>query len=72
MKQTSNLIFCGGVLALRQSGHGDKNGTGYFQFDETDMDWQPHDESDGSYIRIELPRSELIELRDYLNEQVKD
>lgn len=69
MKTTRQFGFEGGVMAVRESGHGERDGSGYFQLDESDINWEPHDEADGQYTIIEIPASELIELRDFLNRQ---
>lgn len=70
MEKSATLSFEGGLLNIRKSGHGEKDGSGFFQFDEADIEWLPHDEKEGHYLRLEVERSELIELRDYLIEHL--
>ncbi len=65
--QTTHFIFEGGHLAIRTDGHGDANGSGYFQFEEADMQWRQHEESSDMYLSIDVAKSELLELRDQLN-----
>lgn len=67
-KRTANFVFEGGILAIRRSGHDERDGSGYFQIDEADVEWLPHDEAEGSYLKVELRHSEVLALRDYLNE----
>jgi hypothetical protein len=59
----------GASLTVRRSGYGHENGSGYFVFDENDVQWQPHDEREGHYLEVKLARSEMIELRDFLNRE---
>lgn len=56
----------GTSLHVRRSGYGEHDGSGYFVFDENDVQWLPHDEREGSYLEVKLARSEMIELRDFL------
>jgi len=67
MKEVGVFCFDGGQVQIRLAGHGDRNGSGFFQFEEADITWQEHDDSGRQYLRVELPHSELIALRDYLN-----
>lgn len=70
MKKSATLGFEGGMLSIRIAGHGEKDGSGFFQFEAADAEWLQHDESSGSYLRFEVEKSELIELRSYLNEHL--
>ena len=61
--------FDGGNLTVLGEGHPEQ-GSGWFTFDEDEVQWRPHDEKDGCYLLANLPKSELIELRDFLNKHV--
>lgn len=70
-KRQASLSFDGGTLTIRLSGYGEENGSGWFTFDEDDVEWQPHDERSGSYLVAKAARSEMIALRDWLDEQAE-
>lgn len=60
------LSFDGGSLHIHLSGPDAEAGSGYFVFDEHDVQWVAHDEKEGCYLEIKVARSEMIELRDWL------
>lgn len=60
------LSFDGGSLHIHLSGPGAEAGSGYFVFDENDVRWMSHDEREGSYLEVKVPRSEMVALRDWL------
>jgi hypothetical protein len=64
------LSFEGGSLHIHQSGPRAEPGSGYFIFDENDVQWVAHDEKEGCYLEVKVARSEMIELRNWLNEVV--
>ena len=67
MKYQETLGFEGGSLTVRTMGYGDSDGNGWFCFAEEDAEWE--DGEDGkSYRIVNVPNSELIALRDKLNE----
>lgn len=67
-----NHVFCfePATLTLFQEGHGEKNGSAELTIDERYASVIPHTDSEGSYISVKIPRSELIELRDFLNKTI--
>lgn len=71
LKRSATLDFEGGMLTINLSGFGDKNGSGCFVFDEEDVQWHPHDEKSGCYLAVDIPRSEMVELRDWLTKQLE-
>lgn len=62
LKQNTVLAFDDGLLTIKQSGHGDANGWGELAFHERQVEIDP----DG-FHKVEIPPSELRELRDFLN-----
>lgn len=62
LKQSTVLAFDDGLLMIKQSGHGDANGWGELAFHERQVEIDP----DG-FHKVEIPPSELRELRDFLN-----
>lgn len=69
IKQSAVMCVDGASLTVRRSGYGEHDGSGFFVFDEDDVEWQPHDEKAGCYLEVKLARSEMIELRDFLNRE---
>lgn len=64
------LSFVGGQISMRRSGYGAANGSGWFTFDEDDLDVRPHDSRSGSYAVVKMSRSELEDLRDWLTREL--
>jgi hypothetical protein len=58
--------FDGGSLTIRTVG--DKAGTGWLCFAEDELEWEQDQESSKDYRICNLPNSELIAIRDKLNE----
>lgn len=65
------FYFVGGMLTIRLTGFGPKDGSGYFNFDEDDVLQLSHDDREGGYIEVQISRSELLELRDWITVQMK-
>lgn len=61
---SASLGFEGGNLSIKTAGWGDWNGHGMIAFPGRDMDMD-----DEGYFAIGLPNSELIAIRDFLNER---
>ena len=66
MKRSTVFCFVDGQLTIKTDGHGDQAGWGCFAWDEDQVEVIPYDEKPGSYIAVEIPKSELIEPRDFL------
>lgn len=61
LKRSSCLVFEGGQLTIRLSGFA-QNGSGYFAAKDDALDWD-----DENYRSVEVPASEFIAIRDWLN-----
>lgn len=72
MKQLKTLGFVEGTLSIKAQGYGAQNGWGELVFDEEQIDIRPKEEANGSYAVIEISASELIALRDFLNEALSE
>lgn len=70
-KNKPTLIFEGGTISIRRSGYGALNGGGIFTFDEEDVEPHPHTDRSGSYITVEIAKSDMLEIRDWLTDQLK-
>lgn len=66
-KNTPHLVFDPGTLVVRVSGYGERDGSGFLQFDEDDAEFIPQDDGSSDIVQIALPASEIIALRDFLN-----
>lgn len=62
MKHGEIFCFDDGQLRIKTSGHGSQDGWGEFTFHERQIEL----DADG-FASIEVPPSELIALRDFLN-----
>jgi len=62
LKRGEILSFDDGQLRIKTAGHGPQNGWGEFTFHERQIEI----DADG-FASIEVPPSELIALRDFLN-----
>jgi len=69
LKYSAVMCVGGATLTIRRSGYAHENGSGYFMLDENDVEWKPHNERDGLYLKVKLARSEMINLRDFLNRE---
>jgi hypothetical protein len=70
VKRASAFCFEPGVLTVLRSGYGERNGSATLQFNEDDVTIYPHDDRDGNFIQIDVDRSELVALRDFLNKEL--
>lgn len=68
LKTAVVLSFEGGLLTINLAGYGEQNGSGRLSFKEEDLDWGHGEDMDWRSIR--LPKSELEELRNFLNERL--
>ncbi len=67
LKYSEAFVFEGGSLTVNTTGYGAANGAGWLCFLEKELEWERGD--NGQDYRIaNLDRSELIALRDKLNE----
>lgn len=66
VKRSFSFVLDKSVFIFREEGHGAADGSGFFTFDEADVEWHPHDEKEGHYLLVEICRDDLIELRDFL------
>jgi hypothetical protein len=69
-KVQPTLTFVDGSVSIRRSGYGRENGSGWFTFDETDVEFIPNDDRAGCHIVVKLPRSEMEGIRDWLNREL--
>lgn len=67
-KRTRSLYFDGGLLTINTEGHGDKDGSGCLIVREDDLEWLTGEDKD--FVRLPLPHSEMVALRDHLNEHL--
>lgn len=67
MKRRETLSFDPGTLSVRISGYGAQNYSAELIFDWNLVDHRPNEEDSGSHVAIDLPHSELIAIRDFLN-----
>lgn len=66
-KVTPCLGFEAGTLYVYQSGYGERDGDGYFIFNDDDLDWEQDQESGEDYRIAKVDNSDLLGLRDHLN-----
>jgi hypothetical protein len=67
MKHGATLVFDGGNLQIKLRGFDAQDGWGTLTFDDDQIERVPLDGSYGCVGKIEIPPSELRELRDFLN-----
>lgn len=67
-KRQHVFCFVDGQLTVLGDGYVGK-GDGWFSFDEDVVEWENHEEKSGIYCVAKIPESELIALRDFLNER---
>jgi hypothetical protein len=67
MKYSHCFSFKGGYLEVKTIGYGDKDGSGVFVFTEEEANWEAREERSGCDIVLTCAKSEMIELRDFLN-----
>ena len=69
MKESGVFCFDGGQVQIRRAGHGDRDGSGFFQFEEADVTWQEHDGRYTGAPRVESTNAhpnEMVDLADAL------
>lgn len=66
MKRTEVLSFDGGTLEVKIEGH-ELNGAGRLTFEDSALEWDQRDCISGARRSIDVPRSELLALRDFLH-----
>jgi hypothetical protein len=66
MKKCHTFAFVGGAITVNGEGH-PETGSGQLAFDDDDLQFEPYEDRDGVSRFIDLPRSELIGIRDFLN-----
>lgn len=67
LKRSEVLSFVDGTLSVKMSGYGRADKWGVLKFDEEQIETKPHDDRNGNYIEIEIPPTELLEIRDFLS-----
>lgn len=67
LKRGAVFSFLDGSISIKLEGYGERNGWAELVFDEKQVNFVPLDDREGSSLLIEMPKSELIELRDFLN-----
>lgn len=70
MKYSATLVFEGGSISFRRSGHGEKDGGARFTFKEDDLEHEYDDTGFGGTRWVDIEKSEMIELRDFLNKEL--
>lgn len=70
-KAKATLCFDGGALSINGPGYGDKCGDGEIEVNENDLVCSP-DPEDADYRTLKLFRSELIAIRDHIDEFLID
>ncbi|HTI81756.1 MAG TPA: hypothetical protein VL614_15010 [Acetobacteraceae bacterium] len=68
-KISAAYSFEHGSLTVRRSGYGAENGDGWFCFDADNLDWEPYEERSGQAAIVKVGRADLIELRNWLNQE---
>ncbi len=67
IKTASVLSFEPGSLEIYGKGYGEKPGSGCITFDEDDVELVEHDDKSGTYFKIELSQSELLEIAHHIS-----
>lgn len=67
-KRTQTLSFEGALMAIKVDGYGKENGSGDLTIYEDDLEFLTGE--DQGYVNLSIPHSELIALRDHLNEHL--
>lgn len=66
LKRGQVLVFEGGTLTVNESGYGNRDGAGCLSFREDDLEWDA-DPASAATRYVNLPKSEIIAIRDFLN-----
>lgn len=67
MKKQKVFMFVDGSLSIKVDGYEWQNGWGQFSWDEVQVEMVPHEERSGCSMVVDITRTELIDLRDFLN-----
>lgn len=70
LRQSTAFSFDPGILYFHDIGFGEKDGSGKLIFKEKDMTEESNDDDSTLYRGVDLAKSELIELRDFLNKKL--
>ena len=68
-KSSQALSFLGGVLVVTTDGSGEDDGSGHIALDEAELRREPNEKAAGYTSWVNVPKSELLALRDFLNER---
>jgi hypothetical protein len=68
-KRSRALSFLGGVLVVTTGGSDEHDGSGHIALDEAELRREPNEKADGYTCWVAVQKSELIALRDFLNER---
>jgi len=66
LKHSHQFGFEGGTLGIYVQGYGDKDGSGYFAFQDEDLDWEADERGRYKTRTINICQEELIAIRDQL------
>lgn len=66
LKTRPVLVFSEGLIDIRSTGYGDQNGSGHISFKDDNLEWG--DGENHNYRFMNLPKSEMEAIRDFLNE----
>lgn len=69
MKHSAAFCFVDGSLTVKGHGWGEQEGNGHFAFSDDDLQYEQDDCSSKVSRWTPISRSDLIELRDFLNKQ---
>lgn len=71
-KFSEAFCFHDGSLMVKISGHGDSDGSGFIAFDDNALEYEPHEDNSGTTRFQNIPKSEMVALRDFLNRVLPD
>ena len=69
LRTGSILEFWGGSVEIKRSGY-PNNGDGALTFNDDDLEWEHCVDREGSYRSINIKKSELVSIRDFLNREL--
>lgn len=64
------FVFASGSLSVRRAGFGAENGSGWLLFDPDNARTEPNEARDGFYHVFDLAASEMVQLRDWLIQEL--
>lgn len=68
-KKSHALSFEPGVLEVKTEGWDGREGNGHIAFHERELHWERNEDSNDCTVFVPLARSELIAIRDFLNDR---